>query len=98
MDLSKKLKSLEELENEFNDQLDLQNLYDFSELDDQEVSELTPLLSSLKMDQCRYGEALDSKCGGEKQIQRIFDTFTGREVAFATPLKNKSNRTKNRII
>ena len=70
MDLSKKLKSLEELEDEFNDQLDLHNLYNFSELDSAEISELTPLLNSIKIERKRYGEVIDSKCGGEKRIDK----------------------------
>ncbi|MDD7985367.1 serine/threonine-protein kinase [Lentisphaera marina] len=90
MDLSHKLKSLDELEDEFSDQLDLQNLYNFSELNDEELSEITPLLNSIKAKRQRYGEVLATKSGGEKRIEKVYDYLTGREVAMATPLKSKT--------
>ncbi|WDE96520.1 serine/threonine-protein kinase [Lentisphaera profundi] len=90
MDLSKKLQNLDELENDFSEQLDLHDLYNFSELNAEELSEVTPLLNSLCIDRKRYGEVLESFTGGEKRVDRVHDFCAGRDVALATPLKNEN--------
>ena len=87
MDLSKKLQNLDELESEFSEQLNLRDLYDFTNLDENEMCEVTPLLSSLRIDRQRYGEVLSSVSGGEKRIDRVYDFCAGREVALASSLK-----------
>jgi hypothetical protein len=89
-DLSKKLQSLDALEDDFGDQLDLHDFYDSASLSEDEMNAATPLLNSLKIDRTRYGSSSFQASGGEKSIDKVFDFCTDRHVAMAQPLKKST--------